>query len=277
MTSQYYVEPTLLKMFLVKISMKNTIILKDGVVKVIQVSDTHLFANDELEIFGAKSNIKFKEVIERIRDEDSHDADMIFLTGDISQDETVESYRKIVHDLSNLNLPVYWIPGNHDNLARLESVFLNAKYFRRKLNLSLPRWHLIFLNTKIDGRDDGQLSLSELKMLKESIAVAKTDQKIAIIMHHHPAPVGTPLIDNYILKNTKDFWDIISITKVELIICGHVHGDYCFKHNNVMIESSPATCLQWEKGTKDLKINMKIGYKVYYFEQDGYRAITKMW
>src|SRR3990167_8569308 len=253
-------------MFLVKISMKNTIILKDGVVKVIQVSDTHLFANDELEIFGAKSNIKFKEVIERIRDEDSHDADMIFLTGDISQDETVESYRKIVHDLSNLNLPVYWIPGNHDNLARLESVFLNAKYFRKKLNLSIPHWQLIFLNTKIEGRNDGQLSLPELKRLKEGVAAAKANQKIAIIMHHHPAPVGTPLIYNYILQNTKDFWDILAITKVELIICGHVHGDYSFKHNNVMIESSPATCLQWEKETKNLKTDMKIGYKIYYLE-----------
>ena len=44
-----------------------------------------------------------------------------------------------------------------------------------------------------------------------------------------------------------------------------------------MIESSPATCLQWEKGTKDLKTDMRIGYKIYHFKQDGYKAIAKMW
>lgn len=245
--------------------------------KVIQISDTHLFADDELEIFGAKSNIKFKEVINRIINEDSHDADMIFLTGDISQDETVESYQKIAHDLSSLNLPIYWIPGNHDGLAKAEPVFLKAINFNRKSNLSLSHWHFIFLNTKVDGRDDGLLSLSELKMLKDEIMASKASKKIAIIMHHHPAPVGTPLIDNCILQNHKDFWDIVSGTKVELIICGHVHGDYQFIYNNIMIETSPATCLQWEKGSKDLKVDMKIGYKIYHFERDGYKAITKMW
>jgi Icc protein len=63
-------------------------------VKIIQISDTHLFADDELEMFGAKSNLTFKKVMRKIIDEDSHDADMIFLTGDISQDETQESYHK---------------------------------------------------------------------------------------------------------------------------------------------------------------------------------------
>lgn len=257
--------------------MKNPIILKDGIVKVIQISDTHLFADDELEIFGAKSNITFSKVIRKIIDEDRHDADMIFLTGDMSQDETKESYQKIAHALSGLNLPVYWIPGNHDDLEQVESVFLSAKNFNRQSSLSLPHWYLIFLNTKVEGRDDGQLSLVELKRLNEEIMAAPVNKKIAIIMHHHPAPVGTPLIDNYILQNNKDFWDIVTGTKVKLVICGHVHGDYQFENNNVMIESSPATCLQWEKGANDLKTDMKIGYKIYFFEQDGYRAMAKMW
>ena len=44
------------------------------------------------------------------------------------------------------------------------------------------------------------------------------------------------------------FWhsDIVSGKNVKLVICGHVHEDYSFKHNNVMIESAPATCLQWK-------------------------------
>lgn len=245
--------------------------------KVIQISDTHLFANDDLDIFGSKSNLKFKEVIARILQEESHDTDMIFLTGDISQDETAESYQKAVNCLSKLDIPIYWIPGNHDNIRRVEKVFQDAKNFNRNTKLSLSDWYLIFLNTKIEGADEGLLSSSELAMLSNELGISPANKKIAIIMHHHPAPVGTPLIDHYILKNKKEFWDIVTGTHVELIICGHVHGDYQFKHNDIMIESSPATCLQWVKGTKDLKIDKRIGYKVYHFDRDGYRATTKMW
>jgi len=245
--------------------------------KIIQITDTHLFADDTLEMYGVKCNIKFNEVIKKIIHEDSHDADIIFLTGDLSQDETIESYKKIADTLSPLNIPVYWIPGNHDHLERLESVFLSTKNFNREIQLSLPDWHFIFLNTKIDGRADGQLSQSELSILKNKISATPTNKKIAIVMHHHPAPVDTPLIDHYILKNGHDFWDSVTGTHVELIMCGHVHGDYSFKYNNIMIESSPATCLQWEKGTKDLITDNRIGYKIYHFDRDGYRAMAKLW
>lgn len=245
--------------------------------KVIQISDMHLFADDEADIFGVKTNMKFKEVIERIFAEDMHDADMIFITGDMSQDETRESYHKIVQLLLGCHLPIYWIPGNHDDLIKAEAVFLGVSNFHNQTKLSLPHWHFIFLNTTIAGRDDGELSVSELDMLEKEILASPANKQIAIIMHHHPTPVNTPLVDNYILKNTEDFWGIVNETGVELVICGHVHGDYQIKHNNVMIETSPATCLQWEKGATDLKKDLRIGYKLYHFEQGSYKAITKMW
>jgi Icc protein len=246
-------------------------------VKIIQISDTHLFAKDELEIFGVKSNHKFSEVMQKILDEDSHDTDMIFLTGDISQDETTESYQLIAKSLSSFNIPIFWLPGNHDNLVLADEVLQQAKSFNRVSKLALEKWHFIFLNTKIDSVNDGQLSQSELNMLSHELLECPEDKKIAIVMHHHPAPVNTPLIDNYILKNKDDFWKIITGTKVELVICGHVHGDYSFKYNNIMIESSPATCLQWEKGAKDLKFDMRTGYKIYHLNDNGYMATAKMW
>jgi 3',5'-cyclic-AMP phosphodiesterase len=250
-------------------------LLTSGTVKVIQITDTHLFATDELDIFGVKSNLKFKEVVDKILDEDSHDADMIFLTGDISQDETADSYQKVISILAKINLPIYWIPGNHDNIAQLESVFKNAKNCIQGRNLLLAHWNLIFLNTKMDGTAEGYLSQSELQFLENTLR--KNDNKTAIVMHHHPAPVGTPFIDSYILRNRDEFWDIVTGSKVQLIICGHVHGDYKFKYNNIVIESSPATCLQWQKGTKNLEIDTKIGYKIYYFHHDHYSTVSKLW
>jgi Icc protein len=245
-------------------------------VKVIQISDTHLFADDNKDIYGVKTNIKFEEVMVRIH-EDIHDADVIFLTGDISQDETTESYEKILGHLSRLEIPVYWIPGNHDDPVQLQKVFFGANNFNRTASLSSTDWHFIFLDTRIEGRGDGWLSPTELNLLRNELLASPVAKKLAIIMHHHPAPVGTPLIDKYILQNVDDFCIIISDSRVELIICGHVHGDYKFKYRNIMIESSPATCLQWKKGTRDIIIENKIGYKIYHFDKRGYRSVARMW
>ena len=64
----------------------NNLILKNAVTKIIQITDTHLFENDDLELFGVKRNKKFEKVIEKIIDEDISDTDLILFTGDISQD-----------------------------------------------------------------------------------------------------------------------------------------------------------------------------------------------
>ncbi|MBV9576358.1 MAG: metallophosphoesterase [Gammaproteobacteria bacterium] len=247
-----------------------------GTVKVIQISDTHLFASDESNIFGIKSNLKFNEVMSKILIEDIIDADMILLTGDISQDETQQSYIKVVEILGKLAIPVYWIPGNHDNILQMETVFNNTKNFNFTRTLSLLNWKFIFLNTKLNGSDNGFLDRSELFLLKQEIE--KSDgKKLAVVMHHHPLEVNTPLIDNYILKNSDEFWEVINGSKVKLIICGHVHGDYKLKHKRISVETSPATCLQWQRGTKDLKIDKRIGYKIYHFDNAGYNSIAKIW
>jgi hypothetical protein len=54
-----------------------------------------VFCSDEKKIFDVKSNIKFNEVVEKIRVEDIHDADMIFLIGDLSQ--CVVMFMKIIY------------------------------------------------------------------------------------------------------------------------------------------------------------------------------------
>jgi Icc protein len=240
--------------------------------KVIQITDTHLFADNESEIFGIKSNIKFQEVIQRISIEDASDTNMIFLTGDISQDETEQSYRKLADQLEKFTIPIYWVPGNHDDIACMKRVFSRNKQFIYSQYLSFLNWDLIFINT-----NKGCISEYELQMLREVISASSSVKKIAIVMHHHPTVVGTPLVDNYILENRNEFWSIVTRAQVELIICGHVHGDYKLKYNNIMIESAPASCLQWEKGTKDLKIDARIGYKIYYFGLDGYSATSRIW
>ncbi|STX29692.1 3',5'-cyclic adenosine monophosphate phosphodiesterase CpdA [Legionella beliardensis] len=257
--------------------MINKNLLKNNL-KIIQISDMHLFAEDESRIFAIDSNVHFSQVIEHIKSHELKDADAIILTGDLSQDETAASYNRIVGAFNGFNLPIYWIAGNHDNVQIMQDCFKDATFFQNTPLLACNYWHFIFINTKIPGSGSGYINEKELKFIAEEInKLKKTNKKIALIMHHHPMTINTPLMDQYGLENRDALWEKIADSPVQLIICGHVHGHYRFKHRNINIECSPATCFQIPKGANDLQIEQAIGYKIHYFKANTYQSVPIIW
>lgn len=186
------------------------------------------------------------------------------------------SYKIIANQFDQIHIPIYWIPGNHDNIPMMTSVFKNYHNFFCVNRLDLSDWSLIFLNTKLNGTDNGFLSKHELLKLENEIKSSPKKNQKCVIMHHPPCLVGTPLIDQYRLNNPDDFWSIAK-NKIHLVICGHVHGDYSIKINNAYVETSPATCLQWVKGSEVINIENKIGYKVYKLSSTNYTTKTNIW
>lgn len=244
--------------------------------KVIQITDCHLFKDDSL-MLDVPTNKTFNAVIEHIKKEELQDTDAIFLTGDLSQDESKESYQRIVNLLGDIKKNIYWIPGNHDCITTMSNVFSENNQFIHTNHFHTDHWAFIFLNTKIDRNDYGFLSDLELDKLRRSLN-QNSDKSIAIVMHHQPAPVGTPMIDHCMLQQANLFWEAISSYSVKVILCGHVHGDYSVKYNEqVTIEASPATCIQWVKGSIQPKFENKMGYKIYHFKKNNYVAKARIW
>ena len=60
---------------------------------------------------------------------------------------------------------VFWIPGNHDNLDAMSTVFNAIPQFKRVDCLDLPHWRLIFLDSNENGATEGYLSPHELEKL----------------------------------------------------------------------------------------------------------------
>jgi len=251
---------------------------KNKVTTVIQITDTHLFKSDTHEMFGVNTNKNFYSVMDYLHEQKEITPDLFLLTGDLSQDESEESYIKIVEKMNEFGKKIYWVPGNHDNIEVMKKIFSTSPLFLPVKNINLNTWGFILLNTKMNGSDKGFLSENELRYLEESLNNFNDQKSIGVIMHHHPVTVNTPLIDQYILTNSSHFWNIVNRhSNVKLIMCGHVHGDYSIKHNNIVVECSPSTCLQWEKGTIELKIVKSIGFKVYRFVNNTYAQFVKLW
>ncbi len=254
-------------------AMLNDFATKDSL-KIIQITDSHLFSDDS-RLFGVNPNKNFDEVIKVFFKKEHPDTDFILLTGDLSQDETPAAYQYLLESFKTCKKPVFWIPGNHDDEQIMETIFTQSSLFNRKRLLKLKHWSLLFINSKLENSGNGYLNPRELNEIKTQVNTSK--KNIALIMHHHPIPVNTPLIDRYILNNQDDLWDIISHSKTKLIITGHVHGDYSLVHHGVKIECSPATAYQLKKGTEILQIENTMGYKIHYFERDKHYSKGVVW
>lgn len=153
-------------------------------------------------MLGVRTNQTYNDVVNRIKHKELADTDAIFLTGDLSQDQSIESYQKMVDSFHGINKPIFWIPGNHDCITNSSNIFSQHNKFIRTSLFETEHWNFIFLNTKLDGTDAGLLSESELEILNTSLQKDKTKLH-AIIVHHQPEKIGTPMMDekNLISRN----------------------------------------------------------------------------
>jgi Icc protein len=244
-----------------------------GQINITQITDMHLFADKNQQLHGHCTYQNLSDTVDYLIASEPI-PHFVLVTGDISQDESQESYQFSRKQFERLNLPVYWIHGNHDDEAKVKSVFEGSTRLKKLDHVSTKLWDFIAINTCRPGTDDGYIDESELVNFFRKVNLAKTQhKKIVVVMHHHPYPVSTPLVDACMLKKADHFLEKIKQQdEIKLIICGHVHGDYKIHYGTQIIESCPATSFQWEKGTSLLKTESKKGFKRFSFYEDTYQS-----
>jgi 3',5'-cyclic-AMP phosphodiesterase len=243
---------------------------------VIQITDPHLFSDVTNELQGYQTYKHLAETIDHILVNPNAKPDMVFVTGDISQDETAESYQLALTQLERFTCPVYWIQGNHDNQAELQPIFDSSRRLQQLTHLSTSYWDFISINTCRRDVDDGYIEDDEYERFVFKLEEAKAkSKKIAVVMHHHPTAVNTPLMDACGLHNQEKFLKLVKqYEEIKLVICGHVHGDYKIALDEFTIETCPATCFQWKKGTSSLETENRRGYKIFHFNSTSYTSST---
>src|SRR3712207_3184435 len=82
--------------------------------------------------------------------------DLLLMTGDLSQDETPASYQYLIDRISPLEIPAYWIPGNHDIPAVMAQV-LNSELVSPEKCFQKAGWNYILLNSAQPNRVEGEL------------------------------------------------------------------------------------------------------------------------
>jgi len=237
-------------------------------VRFIQISDTHLFTDDNRELLGVNTRQSFQAVIDLLHQKEKK-MDFILLTGDLTQDYSPGAYISVADMLQSFNVPVYCVPGNHDDPKVMAQVYPRACVSMHK-HIVLKNWHIILLNSHKHRSVEGYLDESQLTYLQYCLQ-AYPEHQALIVMHHHPINVGSAWLDKIGVMNASEFWQVLSqYPKVNSILFGHVHQIFEQIMNGVKCFSGPATCIQFMPRQDTFGIEyLPPGYRWIELHEDG--------
>ena len=143
-----------------------------------QLSDTHLVADPAGMVWGHDSAANLASVVESF----SRRPDAVVVTGDLSEDGSVEAYRRVQAITASLADEVHYVPGNHDDRANMAEV-LGTGEVVRAVALSSD-WTLVLLDSQWPGHDAGRIEVDSLESL--DAALARSTNHVVVGLHHPP-------------------------------------------------------------------------------------------
>ena len=191
-----------------------------------QITDLHIMPRGEL-LQGRVDTASYLELGVKKLLSLKPRPDVVLITGDLVDNGRAEEYRLLREIIAPLMMPVYVIPGNHDDREVLREEFADHSYLPREgfLQYAIDDFpvRLIALDTVIPMRTEGELCAERLAWLKSSLD--QSAKKPALIfMHHPPFETGIAHMDNYGLVNPNEFAAIVEkYPQVQRIVSGHVH------------------------------------------------------
>jgi Icc protein len=215
----------------------------------LHVTDTHLHAAPDSRMRGVRTYETFRAVLERAKRSPHWPPSGILVTGDVVQDESRAGYERFRDCLEPFGLPVYCIPGNHDDPNLMDELLAKSP-FQFGGEVRFDGWSLILLNTFLTGEDAGGLGEQRLRGLDAALE-AHRSQHVLIAMHHHPIPMGSTWLDGVALRDAEAFLRVIDAHRhVRAVVFGHVHQSSDRERRDVRFLSTPSTCSQFLPGSE---------------------------
>lgn len=224
------------------------------IIKLVQLTDTHLFAAEDGSLLSVNTNDSFSAVVEAIHQQD-FDFEFLLATGDISQDHSEVSYQRFAQGIERLEKPCFWLPGNHDYKPSMGSVLPSPQIVQTESTLLGEHWQLILLDSQVEGVPHGRLSQQQLDLLDTQLRL-HPERHSLVLLHHHPILVGSAWLDQHTLKDAEQFWQIVEKhDNVRAILCGHVHQDMQVVRSGATVMATPSTCVQFKPNSDDFALD----------------------
>jgi Icc protein len=223
----------------------------DVPIRLVQFTDTHIFADTHDRFDGTDTADTFKRLIEYAKTQD-WPPHLALVTGDLVHDPVVEAYKRFHQLVDEMHIPVCCLPGNHDDPDIMEK-HLNTDEISTAKQITAGNWLILLLNSHLSGTHGGHLHDDELAWL-DSILIKHPEQHVLICLHHHPVSIDSPWMDAMSLDNPDDFFAVLDrYNHVKGILWGHIHQEFVSMRNGVALYGTPSTCIQFIPHTNEFR------------------------
>ena len=209
-----------------------------------QITDTHIKAAGRLAYRTVDSAQKLRDCVAQLNALNPR-PDIALCTGDLVDLGRAEEYALLREILAPLAIPLYVIPGNHDDRAALRAAFSDHAYLFQDaefLHYAIEDYplRLIGLDTTIPGEQGGELCERRLAWLDVQLRAAP-ERPTALFMHHPPFLTGLANMDWQNCRNGDALGALVQRhPQVIRILCGHVHRPIHTHWNGVTASIAPS-------------------------------------
>lgn len=221
----------------------------DDVVRVIQLTDTHIASDPEERYDGVDTAATLQAVVRAVIGLDAP-PDLVLLTGDLVDDPVRAAYERVFGLLDTIHAPIFCLPGNHDDPEILRSC-MNRGRFSTPRVVNAAQWTVLLLDTWLPGTHGGRLSDTELDFLGDGLKAA-WQRHVLVCLHHPPVSIDSPWMDAMGLENPQAFFFVLdNFENVRAVLWGHIHQEFDRERRGVRLLGSPSTCVQFVPGARE--------------------------
>ena len=206
-----------------------------------QITDIHIgFLRDHPD----EPNLRrFQAVLARLADGPNR-PDLLLLTGDLTEHGDAASYTRLTEALDGFPVPVWPIPGNHDERMAFAAAFPQVVLTDHFAHYAIDAGDLriLMLDTVEPGRHGGAFCEARAAWLSAELC-GHRDRPTVIAMHHPPFAAGIDWMDPdpgapwiaRFAKATRGY------DQIQAVLCGHLHRPIVARLNNAPLAVCPSS------------------------------------
>lgn len=215
-----------------------------------QISDTHIKAERKKAYGVVDTATMLERCVEHVLKLPQR-PDAVVFTGDLVDWGRAPEYallRELIRPLLEA-LPVYLLPGNHDDREQLRLAFADHAYLRQwdpfvQFAIEDHPLRLVALDTLIPRSGGGELCAQRLQWLDATLS-AQPDKPTVVALHHPPFVTGIGHMDRISLSGAQALAAVVARhAQVERVIAGHLHRPITARFGGTVASTCPSPAHQ---------------------------------
>jgi 3',5'-cyclic AMP phosphodiesterase CpdA len=215
--------------------------------------------------------------------------DAVVITGDLSDFGRAAEYEHLARLLAPLPMPIYLMPGNHDDRDQLRRSFPDHAYLAPgvgtagfvQYSVRVGALRLLTLDTCVPGESHGALCEERLGWLEQQLDASR-GEPVVIAMHHPPFQTLIGHMDEIgLLQGAEALEALVAQHRnVERVICGHLHRAIDVRFGGTIASTSPApahqVCLDLSPDAPSAWTLEPPGFRIHAWSARNGRVVTHL-